>query len=227
VGAVLMSYPRDGRMKVGAVGLGAGTLATYAQPGDIYRFYEINSRVVEIANEYFKYLENCEGQVEHVLGDARLRMELEDPQEYDMIVLDAFSSDSIPVHLLTAEAFELYRSHLKPGGVICVHISNRHLDLKSVVVANARHVDMGYLGWYSGAHPYTVTTYAEWMILTNNETARQNVETHLRHFIADQQRLGRMDEFDPLVGHVMKLDDLPEDFRPWTDDYSNLFKLLR
>src|SRR5690606_28665019 len=138
------------------------TLATYAKPGDTYRFYEINDRVVELADEYFKYLENSEGEIEHVLGDARLRMEREEPQRYDVIVLDAFSSDSIPVHLLTAEAFALYVSHLKPGGVICVHISNRHLDLRPVVVANAEHISLPRLGWVSGQSGRTATSMAEW-----------------------------------------------------------------
>ena len=227
VGATLSSYPRKGPMKVGVVGLGTGTLATYAKPGDTYRFYEINERVIDLAEDYFKYLENCEGDYEFIVGDARLQMEREEPQRYDVIVLDAFSSDSIPVHLLTAEAFELYLSHLRPGGVICVHISNRHLDLRPVVVANANHISLQRISWFSGERASTGTTLAEWVIMTNNAEAREEFEIYLREYAGDLNKSGALSEFESGFGDVMQLPDADPDFEPWTDDYSNLFEIIR
>src|SRR2546422_4110843 len=101
--------------------------------------YEINPEVKRLATSRFTYLSNCLGRVEVVLGDARLSMEREEPQAFDLLVLDAFSSDAIPVHLLTREAFELYQRHLRSGGIIAVHISNHYLDLEPVVVNVAKH----------------------------------------------------------------------------------------
>ena len=124
--------------RIGVVGLGAGTLAAYGQPGDYLRFYEINPEVQAAGRSRFTYLSHCPGKVEVVLGDARLSLEREPPQNFDLLVLDAFSSDAIPVHLLTEEAFALYERHLKTNGVIAVHISNGSLNLEPVVANLAR-----------------------------------------------------------------------------------------
>ena len=126
-------------MRVGLVGLGIGTLATYARPGDQFRFYEINPMVERLARKYFHYLSDCRGKVDVIHGDARLTLDRETPQNFDVLVLDAFSGDAIPVHLLTVEAFAIYRKHLAPGGIVAVHISNRHFDLRPVVDAIADH----------------------------------------------------------------------------------------
>jgi SAM-dependent methyltransferase len=126
---------------VGAVGLGVGTLAAYVRPGDTYRFYEISPTVVafaEGAGGYFTWLSGAPGKIEVVLGDARTSLEREPPNAYDVLVIDAFSGDSVPTHLLTLEAFRLYRSHLKPGGVLALHVSNRYLDLLPVVAKLAQ-----------------------------------------------------------------------------------------
>jgi spermidine synthase len=122
---------------VGLVGLGIGTLAAYANPGDYYRFYEINPLVEPMARKYFFYLDRCRGKVDVVGGDARLSLDREENQNFDVLVLDAFSGDAIPVHLLTVEAFEIYLRHLAPKGVIAAHISNRHFALRPVVDAIA------------------------------------------------------------------------------------------
>jgi hypothetical protein len=142
VGLLLNDRPPGKTRRVGLVGLGIGTLAAYAEPGDHYRFYEINTAVVDLARRYFHYLDRCRGEFDIALGDARLTMEREDPQNYDAIVLDAFSGDAIPIHLLTREAFAIYLRHLAPEGVIAVHISNHHFDLRPVVeaVAEAHHL---------------------------------------------------------------------------------------
>jgi hypothetical protein len=134
----LLRDPGDGKpRRVGLVGLGVGTLAVYARPGDQYRFYEINAAVPEIAHRYFSYLDDCRGTVTIVPGDARLTLDREPSQNFDVFVLDAFSGDAIPMHLLTFEAFGTYLKHLAPTGVIAVHISNRHFALGPVVQAIA------------------------------------------------------------------------------------------
>lgn len=131
----LLLQPSSVTRHIGVVGLGAGTLATYGRPGDSLRFYEINPAVISLAKEYFTFLSDCEGRVSVVPGDARLVLDREADQQFDVLVLDAFSGDAIPVHLLTSEAMQIYRRHLKPGGVVAVHISNSYFDLEPVVRA--------------------------------------------------------------------------------------------
>ena len=125
--------------RIGLVGLGTGTLAALGRPEDYFRIYEINPEVQRIATSHFTYLSNCPSKVDIILGDARLSLEREKSQQFDLLVLDAFSSDAIPVHLLTRQALELYQRHLKTNGTIAVHISNHYLDLEPVVVTLARH----------------------------------------------------------------------------------------
>lgn len=137
-GAGVLSHPRyeklDEGMKVGVVGLGAGVLACYGRKGDIYRFYEINPQVVEIAQNprLFTFLNDSYARVDLVLGDARTMMEVEskanDPK-YDVLYIDAYSGDSIPYHLITREAFRLYLDRLEPDGILALHVSNWHIDL--------------------------------------------------------------------------------------------------
>src|SRR3972149_2130446 len=119
--------------RLGMVGLGAGTLAAYGKPGDVVRFYEINPQVVNIARTRFHYLGDSRAKVEVALGDARLSLEREPPQRFDVLAIDAFSGDAIPTHLLSAEAMDVYVRHLKPDGVIVFHVTNRYLDLAPVV----------------------------------------------------------------------------------------------
>jgi len=127
----------EGERRIGLVGLGTGTLATYGRKGDYLRIYEINPEVEKIARNYFSFLEESGARIEVVLGDARLSMEQElvrqEPQQFDLLALDAFSSDAIPIHLLTREALELYLRHLRPHGIVAVHVSNRYLDLRPIV----------------------------------------------------------------------------------------------
>jgi spermidine synthase len=137
VGRLLSEATPGKSRRVGLVGLGIGILAAYANPGDYYRFYEINPLVEPLVRKYFFYLDQCRGKVDVVCGDARLALDREGNQSFDVLVLDAFSGDAIPVHLLTVEAFEIYLRHLAPKGVIAVHISNRHFALRPVVDALA------------------------------------------------------------------------------------------
>jgi hypothetical protein len=146
VGRAIAEHPRRVRgepMRVGVVGLGVGTLCAWAQPGDVYRFYEIDPLVIELARGaggYFTYLSQCAGTAEIVLGDGRVQLEeeLSRPEQFDVLALDAFSSDAIPAHLLTREAFAVYQRHLRDDeSVLAVHISNRFLDLVPVVASHA------------------------------------------------------------------------------------------
>jgi hypothetical protein len=133
-GLVLARASARGR-RVGIIGLGAGTLAAYGQQGDTFRFYEINPLVVEVARKAFTYLADSAASIELVTADARVALEREPAQDFDVLILDAFSGDAIPVHLLTQEAFALYWRHLRPEGVLAAHITNKHLDLAPLVAA--------------------------------------------------------------------------------------------
>jgi hypothetical protein len=143
VGQLLGHHPRrPDPLRIGVIGLGVGTLAAYGQPGDVVRFYEINPAVFELASSWFSYLNSSLARKEVALGDARLVLEHEPPQNFDVLVVDAFSSDAIPVHLLTAEAAEVYRRHLRPDAALVLHISNQSLDLWPVARGMALR-----LGW--------------------------------------------------------------------------------
>ena len=144
VGLAILNHPKrlsNQPLRIGIIGLGIGTLASYGRPGDYIKFYEIDPEVINVAHNenYFTYLSDCQAQVETVLGDARISLERElaenSPQHYDIFVIDAFTSDAIPAHLLTKEAFEIYLSHLNSDGIIAVHITNRHLNLVPVLHA--------------------------------------------------------------------------------------------
>jgi hypothetical protein len=212
-GLALLNHPRAGKgLKVGLLGLGAGTLATYGQPGDQYRLYEINSIVVDLAagqGGYFSFLKDSQANITTVLGDARISLEQElakgEPQNFDVLVLDTFSSDSIPVHLVTKEAFDLYLKHLAPDGIIAAHISNRHLDLKPVFWQLAKYyglqiVSVSYPGDDQGGYP------TDWLLLARDPALLANpaIKAHS----------------DPMSGYST-------DLKLWTDDYSNLFQILK
>ncbi len=236
--ALGVSLGPDGPMHVGVVGLGVGTLAAYGRPGDTYRFYEINPAVVELAQTAFDagdpdlrftYLSACQADVEIVLGDARLQLERERERDrtggrFDVLVLDAFDSGAIPVHLLTREAFALYAEHLKPTGVLAVHISNKHLDLAPVVARLADGLDFDSLLMTNRRRDFKerpelecdVSDRAEWMILHRNVAFAQK----LAEF---SQPLLEADELEVVPGARIA----PRSGRIWTDQYNNLFEVLR
>ena len=196
-----------GRRRIGVVGLGTGTMAAFARPGDYLRFYEINPQVQAVATTWFHYLPKCAGDVEVALGDARLSLENEPPQNFDLLVLDAFSSDAIPVHLLTREAFEVYQRHLNTNGVIAVHISNHYLDLEPVVVNLARH-----FGYKLASIDYEETDEewwlysSTWVLLSHNDRIMNSptIRTVASTVNTNRTRV-------PL----------------WTDDFASLFQILR
>ncbi len=156
--------------RVGIIGLGVGTLAAYARPGDVFRFYEVSPLVLTVAESEFYFLSDCRGRCDVVLGDGRLSLEREPPQNFDVLVLDAFSGDSVPVHLLTAEAFALYARHLAPGGVLAVHISNRYLNLARIISAACEPVGRAVQVIRSGPDPARAIDTAVWALA--NPTGR-------------------------------------------------------
>ena len=163
--------------KVGVVGLGTGSAAVYAKDGDEYLFYDINPEVERVAEEQYSYLRDARwrgAQAKVILGDARLSMEQEKSRGFDVLVLDAFSSDAIPVHLLTREALEIYERHMDKDGVIAVHISNRHLQLEGVVLRLARDLEWDAVRIYGGKEDEAgeekhYLYYSEWILLTRNQ----------------------------------------------------------
>jgi hypothetical protein len=157
--------------RVGVVGLGAGTLAAYGRPGDEFKFYELSPNVAVVARDRFTFLSDSPAGVEIVLGDARVSLEREAaagarPNQFDLLVLDAFSSDAIPVHLLTAEAFDLYRRHLAGEAVVAVHISNQHLDLEPVVARQAERLGWAAVVVHNEDDEALGTLPANWVLLS-------------------------------------------------------------
>ena len=193
-----------GPKRVGVIGLGAGTLAAYAKPGDTFRFYEINPLVIPIAREWFSYLKQSPAPPEIVLGDARLSLESETPQQFDVLAVDAFTGDAIPVHLLTREAFALYFRHLKPGGILAVHTSNIYLDLAPVVKLQAEEAKYESRLIVSASDAATLISAADWVLVTRNQSFLNEPETGL--------------ESEAIA--------VPPHLRIWTDDYNNLFQVL-
>jgi hypothetical protein len=212
-GLALLNYPREGRgVRVGVLGLGIGTLAAYGQPGDVFRFYEINPAVIRLAEGeggYFSFLSDSPAGIEVVQGDARLSLEAElaggGSQDYDLLVLDVFSSDSIPVHLLDVEAFELYLQHLQPEGMLVLHITNRHLDLVPVAWTLARRFGLSFA-------------------LIEDRPAEETASRSLWVLLSrDPARL----ELPAIQSRATPMDGYTTDIRLWTDDYSNLFQILK
>jgi hypothetical protein len=213
VGLAVLNHPNRGKgMRVGVLGLGVGTLAAYGQTGDVYRFYEINPAVIRLAegeNGYFSYLSDSKAKVEIVTGDARLSLEQElatgHPQNYDVLVLDVFSSDAIPVHLLDAEAFQDYMQQLSPKGILAVHITNRHLDLVPVVWTLADHFGLARVLINDNGDGVS-TRPSAWILLARDSALVGNsaIAAHA----------------EPMKGYVSPV-------RLWTDDYNNLFQILK
>ena len=214
IGIAIDQHPRrigagNKNLRIGVIGLGCGTLAAYGIPGDVIRYYEINSAVIRISEEFFFYRQDSEAEVQVVLGDARIQMEQElaadQPQQFDVLAVDAFSSDSIPMHLLTAECVEIYRRHLKPDGLLCLHISNRYLNLNGVARGAAQ-----VLGWEaarinSDGDNSLGLDAATWVIVTANRAFLDAPEVRLA-----VEPWGESDR-PPLV---------------WTDDYGSLWQTL-
>jgi hypothetical protein len=215
VGGIFSCHPSINRespkpMHVGVIGLGIGTISSYAREGDRYRFYEINPQVEDMARKYFTFLTDCKGEESVIIGDGRVSLEWElaadNAQNFDVLFVDAFSGDSIPIHLLTKEAFELYFQHLKPDGVLAIHITNLHLDLSDPVRNIA--ADFGYEVVRVEGYPEIGTRniyYSDWVLISRNETFLQSLT--LNQYPTEWDR------------------ETPKDIH-WRDDYSNLLEVI-
>ncbi len=168
IGQVLKHVTAAPPRHIGVVGLGIGTLATYGRLGDRMRMYEINPQVVELARKHFSFLSDCQAETTVVTGDARLSLEFEPPQQFDVLVLDAFSGDAIPVHLLTSEAIAVYLKHLKPDGVLACHISNLHFNLKPVVSGLAAQHELEVVFHRNVPDTETAALAASWALLSRS-----------------------------------------------------------
>ncbi len=212
-GLAILNHPNYGKnMRVGLLGLGVGTLATYGQPGDEYRLYEINPVVTDLAEgqgNYFSFLRDSRANITMILGDARISLERElaegNPQNFDVLVLDTFSSDSIPVHLVTKEAFAVYLEHLAPDGIIAAHITNLHLDLQPVFWQLAKYyglsiVRINYPGDSNGGYA------SHWILLSRDPALL---------------------EIPAIQDRAVDLEGYSTNIKLWTDDYSNLFQILK
>lgn len=210
VGLAIKHLPRPaGRRRIGLVGLGTGTLTSYGTAGDYLRIYDINPAVVRLAQTRFTYLRRCPAKVDLVLGDARLSMEREikanQPQQFDLLALDAFSSDAIPVHLLTKEAIGLYLQELKPDGILAVHTSNRYLDLRPVVERLAKESGLHAVTVFDDDEPDWWIYPTTWVLLTRAPA-----------FVDD-----------PEIAAAAETEESSRPHPLWTDDYASLFPILK
>jgi spermidine synthase len=210
IGQAFASLPQlAGASNIAVVGLGVGSLSSYSHEGQRWTFYEIDPAVERIArSKYFTHLETCGPRCQVVIGDARLALARATQERYDLIVLDAFSSDAIPVHLLTREALELYLSRLSPGGVMAFHISNRHLALGPVLAGVSRSIGLTAI---EQVHAVTASegsagqSTSDWVLVSRRP--------------ADLEPLNSSGNWTTLIGPSAPL--------PWTDDFSNILTALK
>jgi SAM-dependent methyltransferase len=206
VGIALATLDRPSR-KLGVIGLGAGTIAAYGRPGDVMRIYELDPEIVAVAQGYFTFLRESRAEVLTVLGDARLSLEREAPQAFDLLAVDAFSGDAIPAHLLTSEAFDVYLRHLKPDGLLLVHATNRYLDLPPVIarVAAAKQLH-AVLVTDDGAHDDDPrAARSDWVAIARTPASLAALSSARGASVLTPERGA------PL----------------WTDDFNNLFGILK
>jgi hypothetical protein len=195
-----------GGRRIGVIGMGCGTLAAYGKPGDALRIYEINPLVWQIARTQFTYLQDTPARLDVSMGDARLSLEAEPSQQFDILVVDAFSGDAVPVHLLTVEAFRTYFRHLKPNGILALNTTNRYLDLDPVMAHAAAAFGKIALHYAFTSSPDEFLCFdCDWDLIMDRST------------LAAHPGLERgAAELTPR-----------SNFRTWTDDFSNLYSILR
>lgn len=208
----LRHFPRQQNQRIGLLGLGVGTVAAYGKPGDYLRIYEIDPEVKRIAEKPFSYLATSDAKIDLVMGDGRLSLEREPPQHFDFLIMDAFSSDAVPVHLLTREAFAIYLRHLKPDGAIIVNISNRYLNLRPVIENAARAI---------GFQAHTIE--CEDGSGDDDESAWW---LYGSTFVVLSQNRAFMDNYVLRNAASPALTE-PNDIPLWTDDYTSMFRVLQ
>ncbi|MEQ1638096.1 MAG: fused MFS/spermidine synthase [Methylococcales bacterium] len=195
---------------IGSVGLGAGALACYAKPTQQWTFYEIDPLVVKTASDpkYFTYLSRCAPKASMQIGDARLSLIKEPDQKFDLLIMDAFSSDSVPTHLLTQEALKLYFAKLKPHGILAFHITNRHLALKNILSDHAQQLHLSALiQEFNPTNPEPLVVSTDWVVMSKDPATLQPLI---------QSNLGRWQQM-PLFFNL----------KPWTDDFTNIISIWK
>jgi hypothetical protein len=205
IGVALQAIEKLGPLHAGMIGLGAGTTAVYGRAGDQFTYYEINPLDIRIARQQFTFVGDSPAKINIVEGDARLSLEREPPQQYDVLAVDAFSGDAIPVHLLTREAFQLYFQQLKPDGVLAVHVSNSYLDLRPVVAGAAASLGK------------------ESVLIQNADDHPKGISASIWVLVGDPSGFEGKREIE---GHGMVVSPRSKN-RMWTDDFSNLFQALK
>ncbi len=225
--SAISTLPADRGARIGGIGLGTGTIAAYARPGDSFRFYETDPAVIRIARDdgIFSFLTDSPAEIDVQVGDGRLLLETEQAQgkvqDFDILVLDAFSSDSIPVHLMTREAFGVYAAALNPDGILAVHVSNRFFNLMPVVARLGKEVGLEHLHAKTKRAPLRQTKPSHWIYLARDRKRLDRVEAAADPILkqlrlaSDTQRFWREDD--------SSLRNAPL----WTDDYSNLWSVIR
>ncbi len=204
VGLALRLCCQGRARNIGVIGLGVGTIAAYGHPGDRIRFYEINPAVAPIAQHLFTYLRDSAAHIDIIDGDARFSLASEPPQKFDVLVIDAFSGDAIPLHLLTSEAIALYKRQLATGGILAFHISNQHVNLEPPIALLAKDAGMKSMHVTSLQNEERGEFTADWMLLTDNPDFFNQPE------VASRVR-------PPVENPKLRL---------WTDDYSSLLPLI-
>jgi SAM-dependent methyltransferase/MFS family permease len=208
IGVAIKSRQEQGPVRVGIIGLGTGTIAAYGRQGDLYKFYDIDPRVVHLARQEFSFLADSPAKVEVALGDARLTLEREPAQSFDVLGVDAFSSDAIPVHLITKEALGIYLRHVKSDGIVAFHVSNRFLQFIPVVARLAKE---------QGAHA----------VLVNDDPDDEDESLRSRSdWVLVSRDRAALERSAIVEGGATEAEDRPE-WRTWTDDYSNLIQILK
>jgi hypothetical protein len=193
-----------GPRKIGVLGLGAGTMAAFGRANDEVRFYEINPRVPPLANAQFTFYPDCPSRKQIVMGDGRLSLEREPPNGFDLLMMDAFSGDSIPVHLITREAFQQYFKHLKPEGLIVIHISNKYLDLEPVLARVSEALNKPARVYETEDDESGNCFGTTYVLFANHETRFQQPSLSTGRAIHARDKVA-----------------------VWTDDYSNMFRILK
>ncbi|HYL23894.1 MAG TPA: fused MFS/spermidine synthase [Burkholderiales bacterium] len=207
--AAAIHAKQDHPVRVGVIGLGTGTIAAYGRPGDVYRFYDIDANVIRIAHQEFTFLGDSRARVETALGDARLTLEREPPQGFDVLAVDAFSSDAIPVHLITREALQTYLRHMKPAGIVAFHVSNRFLDLIPVVARLATELNLNaalIADDPDDEDDTSLKSRSDWVLVARDAAALKAPAI--------------------VTAGAAPAEDHPG-WRTWTDDYSNLIQILK
>jgi SAM-dependent methyltransferase len=198
---------REGDQRIAVVGLGSGTMASYGSPRRHVTFYEIDPEMRDVASRFFSFLTACGSNCEVLLGDGRLQLARAPDSYFDLVMLDAFSSDSVPAHLLSKEAIQLYISKLTPDGILLFNVSNRYLNVKDLVAAAVS--DSGLVGFFRSDEAGELRSEGK---TSSDQIAAARTPAELRHLV-------NLDNWSP----VMR----PSGFRAWTDDYSNVLSLMK